>query len=371
MNINRMRLVNYRNYKDISPNFSPNINILYGNNGQGKTNLLEAIFLMLRGYSHRASSTKELINFDENAMYCVAEFRTNQTNHNLSLKAQNTKKGWKLDNKAESSFSKIQNLTGCILFEPDDLEIVKGNPDRRRKFINMELSGLVSTYRSILKDYERIRHQRNAVIKQARLNNTQIKDLQELLNPWNTQLIDKASRLLQYRNRYLKRLAQKAQSIYTKLAGSNEKLELAYKTNIFDSKIPDNLDLIRKQYNKVLINELAGDLERGYTRFGPHNDDLEILINGNSARYFASQGQQRTAAISLKLAHIDLYKEILNITPIVLLDDILSELDSNRQKNILSVLSEAQTFITCTDPSFSFDMNKDVKLIKIKDGNIL
>ncbi len=365
-----MRLINYRNYEDASPIFTPGFNIIYGDNGQGKTNLLESIFLLLRGYSHRASSTKELIKFGEKTMFAALEFRDQDTTHNVSLKAENGKKGWKLDSKSESSFSKIQKLTGCILFEPNDLEIVKGGPDNRRRFINMELSGLIPPYKGYYRQFERVRLQRNALLKQAKLNNTPFDELRNSLRPWDNQLVQNAAKIYNLRNRYLKQLTNKSEKFYRGLVSPDEKLGLKYVTNIFDSEIPKDVNEISSVYKQVLESELENDLERGFTRKGPHSDDLEILVNDQNARLFASQGQQRTAAISLKLAHIDLYKENLNFLPVVLLDDILSELDINRQRNILSVLEGTQTFITCTNPSFSSHLKNEVNKIHISDGVI-
>lgn len=368
MKINRMRLINYRNYKDISPVFSPNINIIHGDNGQGKTNLLESIFLMSRGYSHRAFSTKELIGFDSDTMFCKAEFESNQIKHNLSIKAVNGKKGWKLDGRNEKSFLKIQNLTGCIIFEPNDLDIVKGGPEVRRRFINWEISGLIPSYRIALREYERIRQQRNALLKQSK--DLSINELRALLAPWDEQFVNSAARIYNLRNRYLTRLSPIAEEFHKNLSGTKERLGLAYKTSVFTDEIPSDLETIRSRYYDYLQNELTLDLERGFTRKGPHNDDLSILVNDHYAKLYASQGQQRTAAISLKLAHIDLYKESLKISPIVLLDDILSELDDTRQKNILSVLEGTQTFITCTNPSFSSHLGNEINKILVSNGTI-
>lgn len=371
MQINRMRLVNYRNYADINLDFSPGVNIFYGNNGQGKTNLLEAIFLMNRGYSHRASSMKELIRFDQEAMYAASEFRSLGTSHRLALKAVNGKRGWKLDGSAESSFQKIKVDTGCIIFEPDDLEIVKAGPEVRRRFINWELSGLNRSYRSIYNEYERIRLQRNALIRQLRADSTGFNDARAMLAPWDEQLISAGSKIYSMREDYLRRLARKAESFHRDLSGLNEHLSLAYKSSVLKKgeSYKDETEL-RTLYQAHLLESLEGDLERGYTRIGPHTDDLVILIDNRPARLYASQGQQRTAAISLKLAHIDLYKESTDLLPVVLLDDILSELDSTRQRNILSILHGAQTFITCTDPSFSSHL-QDVTKFHINNGDAL
>lgn len=371
MQINQMRLINYRNYLDASPVFSPGINILYGDNGQGKTNLLESVFLMCRGYSHRSGSIRELIGFNQESMFVTADFRSGQTNHRLSLKAIKGKRGWKFDGSTENTFSKIQSYTGCILFEPDDLEIVKGGPDVRRRFINFELSGLVPGYRKVYREYERVRQQRNALLKQSRYGNFDMNALRAVLTPWDRQLVEAGSRIYVLRQNYLAQLNRNAEKFHTGLAGTKEKLGLTYKTNVFGNELPEKEEDYRALYKKALIDDLENDLERGFTRMGPHADDLVINVNDHPARLYASQGQQRTAAISLKLAHIDLYKDNLNLTPIVLLDDILSELDDTRQKNILSVLKDTQTFITCTNPSFSAHLGQEINKLHISNGSII
>lgn len=351
MEIGKLRLVNYRNYADETFTFSEGINIIHGSNGQGKTNLLESIFLLNRGYSHRSTRAAELIRFGEHGFFLSSSFRSGETAHRLALKVENGRKAYKLDGTVERSFSKIERLTGCILFEPNDLEIVKAGPVRRRRFIDEELSGLSPGYRENLKGYKRALAQRNAALKGFRKNPTDRAVMTAVLAPWEEQLITTGSAICTERTEYLTRLAREASPFHARLSGTGECLGLAYKTNVYEK--PEDVPNIRSLYRTRLSAGLDTDLYRGFTTLGPHADDMDILVNQKPARLFASQGQQRTAAISLKLSHVALYQEKEHCTPVVLLDDILSELDDRRQENILSVLNGTQSFITCTDPAFA------------------
>lgn len=351
MEIKQLKLIHYRNYDQGLFSFTGGTNIIYGNNGQGKTNLLESIFVLCRGYSHRSNKITDLIRFGDDAMSIQASFRTADSAHRIRLTASSGRKKWELDGKTESGFQRISRLTGCILFEPDDLEIVKAGPERRRSFINEELSGLNPVYRSSLRNYERVRSQRNALLKDIRFRRLSQAEAAALLSPWNSQLADAAESIFKDRADYLLKLNREAKKLHHKMSGTDETLSLEYQSNVF-SDFRD-LENIRSIYLKKLDENLASDIERGHTAAGPHADELVVKINGVPARQFASQGQQRTAAISLKLAHIELYREKNGEAPVVLLDDILSELDARRQKNLLSVLRNAQSFITCTDPAFA------------------
>ncbi len=369
MQINKMRLINYRNYKDVAPVFSPGINILYGDNGQGKTNLLESIYLSCRGYSHRTGSTRDLIRFDSQTMFMASEFLSENARHKVSLKAVGGKKGWNFDGKSERSFAKIQPFTGSIVFEPEDLGLVKGSPEIRRRFMNWEIASLFPAYKKIYREYERVRLQRNALLRQFKASNPALNEIKSVLEPWDRMLVEQASQVFLQRSRYIRDLEEAARQFHHRLSGSDERLDLSYLSNSFDV-LPDDLEEIQALYRDKLSQNLTYDLEKGYTRLGPHADDLLVNVNSHPARLYASQGQQRTAAISLKLSHIGLYREKLGIEPVVLLDDVLSELDDKRQKNILSVLEGAQTFITCTNPSFSSGLSSDLQMIHINDGNL-
>lgn len=376
MDISNLQLINYRNYATENFSFSPGTNIIYGNNGQGKTNLLESIFVLVRGYSHRSSRFSELKKFGEKGMSLIASFKSKGASHRIKLISDGAKKKWVLDEKVQPGFSKIAPMTGAILFEPDDLEIVKASPDRRRRFINEELSGLSPSYRAAFRLYERVRAQRNALLKNLKFKKQDIATARALLEPWNTQLVDAAEAVFKERGRYLLKLNKEAKTLHQKLSGSSEVLSLEYQSNVF--KELGELNDIRSVYLRALEENLGEDLDRGYTGPGPHADELLIKINGMPARQYASQGQQRTAAIALKLAHINLYEETLGERPVVLLDDILSELDQGRQERLLTVLSDAQSFITCTDPGFadkieslSRERRQDIKRIHIDDGALL
>lgn len=369
MHIERLRLVDYRNYKDVSAVFSPGINVLYGGNGQGKTNLLEALFLMCRGYAHRAGGMREVVRFGAPALFAAAEIRSRGTRHRISLKAAGGKKGWKLDGSAVPGFLKIAPLTGCILFEPDDLDIVKGSPERRRRFMSQELAGLVPAYTPVLRAYERARHQRNALLRQYRKSPAPLCEMRAMFAVWDSQMSAAAGRIYQMRARYLSRLAPAAAALHAGLCAGDERLALAYRTNVFEGALPERPEEIAAAYREKLEAHLERDVFKGFTGPGPHADEIDITVNGHAARLYASQGQQRSAAISMKLAHIKLYKEDLELSPVVLLDDIFSELDQARRRGILSVLTDAQTFITGTNADVRTDMHAHA--VEVKNGALI
>ena len=351
MEIKQLQLIHYRNYEKSSFEFSEGTNIIFGKNGQGKTNLLESVFVLCRGYSHRSGRLADLIRFGDDSMGISSSFKTGSTSHRLRLTVIQGRKKWELDGKTESGFAKIGRLAGCILFEPDDLEIVKSGPERRRAFINEELSGLNPVYRATYRTFEKVRSQRNALLKDIRFKKIPADQARALLAPWDQQLTNAAENVFRERAEYLLKLNREAKKLHERLSGTGEKLSLEYQSNVFSGF--DELPRIRQVYLHKLEENLTSDIERGYTAAGPHADELVVKIDGVPARQFASQGQQRTAAISLKLAHIALYREKNGEAPVVLLDDILSELDEGRQRNLLSVLSGVQSFITCTDPAFA------------------
>lgn len=385
MQVSSLQLIGYRNYGLETFSFTDGTNIIYGNNGQGKTNLLESIFLMCRGYSHRGSKFQDLIGFDQKAMSVAMAFTTSNAAHRSKLVAsfpasqeesgtkRPVRRKWELDQKSQTGFSAINRMTACILFEPNDLEIVKASPERRRRFINEELSGLNPAYRTALKNYERIRQQRNALLKKIRLQRLSAEASEPFLTVWDTQLAEAAKAIFVERANYLIKLNREAKKIHRTLSGTDEVLSLDYQSNVF-SDFKD-LKNIQQIYLDKLISERAQDIERGFTGSGPHADELVIKINGRPARQFASQGQQRTAAISLKLAHLELYRESYGEMPVVLLDDILSELDATRQENLLTILSDAQSFITCTDPSFADKIrqsgeSQEIRMFHIDHGQV-
>lgn len=365
MILKSLKLGQFRNYESTSLTFSDHINVIVGPNAQGKTNLLEGIFFLSRGYSHRAVSLSELASFGQEAFFIGGEIQRQGIHHRISMAMDHKKKILKVNSKKEGKQEVASRIMSTILFEPEDLRIVKAGPEKRRRFMDEEISGFMPGYGHVLKQYKKVLHQRNALLKEIRYTPS----LTATLEPWDAQLIEYGTALMGYRVDYLKQLNKNARKLHHLMSSGAEVLSLYYQNNILaDLKEQDSLEQIFRQR---VLESRQGDIDRGSTTYGPHVDDLIIHINGMEARKYGSQGQQRTAAISLKLSQIDIYKESTGDYPIVLLDDILSELDETRQERILSLLGRTQAFITCTDASFArrYDHN-ELNQFQVLDGKI-
>ncbi|WP_373484034.1 DNA replication/repair protein RecF [Acetobacterium sp.] len=342
MFIEELKLIHYRNYENECITPQRGLNIIMGENAQGKTNLIEAMFFLSRGYSHRASNVAELAQWDHDDFFINARVVSEGVKHTLSAKSYQGKRQFLLDGKVKKR-DKINGIFNTILFEPDDLKIVKEGPDKRRRFLNQEISGFRPEYHYILRDYEKILNQRNSLLKSIHYEPSLI----TTLDVWDEQLIQTGVRLMNHRIRYLHRLNREANNLHQILSLGKETLSLSYLNNIIDSL--EELSEIKNLYKKRLESSREEEISRGATIYGPHVDDMIIQINGKDARRYGSQGQQRSAAISLKLSQIEIYYDNTGEYPVVLLDDIFSELDEHRRKSILSLLNKTQAFITCTE----------------------
>jgi DNA replication and repair protein RecF len=367
MIVTGLTLRRFRNYSEETFDFSPRINVITGDNAQGKTNLLEGLFLLSRGYSHRTHHMADLAMQGEKApgrFAIEAEVTAHQTRHRLALLMKSSSKEWVVDGHKGRRQRDVHRLMHTILFEPDDLRIVKAGPARRRQFINEEISGYLPGYLPVLKTYKKTLSQRNALLKEVRRSPSAA----VLLDGWDAQLVESGTKLVRYRLAYLKRLNETARPLHASLSDHKETLNLAYSSNLIDQAADEHA--IQACFEAKLKASRSRDIERGTTGYGPHVDDLSILIDGMEARKFASQGQQRTAAIALKLSQIAIYQKIAGESPIVLLDDILSELDDVRQEKILEILGQTQAFITCTDSRFSDRYPEAMKkIITISHGH--
>ncbi|MGN0194105.1 MAG: DNA replication/repair protein RecF [Pseudoramibacter sp.] len=368
MIVTRLTLRAFRNYEEETFDFSPRINVITGDNAQGKTNLLEGLFLLSRGYSHRTHHLADLAlqrgETSPGHFAVEAEVTAHHTRHRVALLLKNGSKQWIVDGHTGRRQRDVHKLMHTILFEPDDLRIVKAGPARRRRFINEEISGYLPAYLPVLKTYKKALSQRNALLKEVRRSPS----AGVLLDSWDAQLVESGTKLVRYRLAYLKRLNETAKPLHDSLSDHKEQLNLAYSSNLIDQAADESA--IQKRFAAKLKESRSRDIERGATGYGPHVDDLAITIDGMEARKFASQGQQRTAAIALKLSQIAIYQKITGESPIVLLDDILSELDEVRQEKILEILGQTQAFITCTDSRFSDRYPEDMKkIITIQHGH--
>lgn len=349
MRIEQVCLENYRNYSECSLTFPSNINLLLGRNAQGKTNLLEALYLTILGKSYRTVHDEELIQF-VSPQACVKLVATiYDTQHELCFKYQRGHKKEILLNKNVIRQSELVGMFHAVLFSPDDLLLLKGSPALRRRFLDIEFSQTNSSYYKLLLKYNRILSQRNNLLKNIR----ERKAAENLLSPWDEQLAEAGSYIVFKRLLSMKKLAMLAHLMHRKLTGNLENLTVRYVRHSFPS-LTEMLDrsALADELIKKLQENHQKDIFRGSTSVGPHRDDLDFFINQVDAKIYASQGQQRTAILALKLAEIEYIKSESGEYPLLLLDDVMSELDMNRRGYLLDFIKDkVQTFITATDQS--------------------
>ena len=334
MIIKSIELSDYRNYDHLSMEFSPKTNILFGDNAQGKTNVLEAIYLSATTKSHKGSKDRDIINFnkEESHVRTVIEKDHLDTRIDMHLR-KNKSKGLAIDGQRVKKAADLIGLCNVVFFSPEDLGIIKNGPSERRRFVDMELCQLDSFYFYNLSNYNKIVDQRNSLLKDVTFQ----PQLRETLNIWDMQLVSYGSKIIERRRLFVEQLNEIIEGIHLSLSGGREHIKIKYEPDV---EIED--------FEKNLQANQERDVRAKMTSVGPHRDDFSFLIGDVDVRRFGSQGQQRTAALSLKLSEIELVKRITKDTPILLLDDVLSELDSNRQNFLLGSIGNIQTIITCT-----------------------
>jgi len=334
MIIKSIELSNFRNYENLEIHFDHGTNILYGDNAQGKTNILEAAFLSGTTKSHKGSKDKEVIRFgcEEAHIRTVVEKNEKEYQIDMHLKTRGSK-GVAINKLPIKKASELFGILNIVFFSPEDLNIIKNGPAERRRFLDSELCQLDKLYLSDLTKYNKILNQRNKLLKDIYFR----PDLIETLPVWDAQLLDTGKRIIKRRKIFIEELNEIIGQIHSNISGGKEQLILKYEPNIDDIFFEDEL---LKAKNK--------DLKLCQTTVGPHRDDMLFSVNDIDIRKFGSQGQQRTSALSLKLAEIEIVKKSIHNTPVLLLDDVLSELDSNRQNYLLNSISDIQTIITCT-----------------------
>lgn len=357
MIIKSLKLKNYRNYDLSDLKFNPATNILYGDNAQGKTNILEAIYLSGTTKSHRGTKDRDLIRFgcDESHIETIVEKKGVCFRIDMHLK-KNSPKGIAIDKIPIKKASELFGVVNFVFFSPEDLNIIKEGPAGRRRFIDLELSQLDKIYLSNLSNYNRIINQRNALLKD--LNGQ--KNLMETLDIWDMQLAAYGNKILETRREFVKEVNQIISDIHFKLTGENERIVLNYEESTGKMSLEQALSKNRER-----------DIRMKSTTVGPHRDDICFSTDkGLDIRKFGSQGQQRTAALSLKLSEIELVKKVINDTPVLLLDDVLSELDKHRQNYLLDSINDIQTIITCTGLDEFVNQRFSInKIFHIKNGH--
>lgn len=334
MIVKSLELKDYRNYDNLNISFSNGTNILYGENAQGKTNILEAVYLCGTTKSHRGSKDKEIIKFDKEEAHIRVFLEKNNISHRIDIHLKkNRAKGIAIDGLPIKRQGELFGILNLVFFSPEDLYIIKNGPSERRRFIDLELCQLDKIYLNYLSNYNKVLDQRGNLLKQIGFN----RNLLDTLYVWDEKLLEYGKKLIEARDNFVIRLNRLVYDIHKRLSGDKEELVLQYEPNVIASEFEDKL---RKS--------LERDLNLKMTNVGPHRDDLNFLINGIDIRKYGSQGQQRTAALSCKLAEIELVKSVSKDSPILLLDDVLSELDRQRQTYLLNSIGDTQTIITCT-----------------------
>lgn len=346
MHLLNLKLQNFRNYESCFLDFENKINIFIGENAQGKTNILEAIYLLSMAKSHRTNNDKELIKWDSEFTKIEGRIEKNSGVIPLELQISQKGKATKINHITQTQLSRFIGNMNVVMFAPEDLSLVKGNPQTRRKFLDMEIGQVSQIYLHEMKQYQRVLQQKNAYLKKSfGARGTD----HSLIEVFNQQLIDLGSKIILKRFEFLEILKKSAYSIHKGISRNLEKLEITYQssTNVSDSMdLTKIITLLEENFVKIKAKEI----ERGVTLIGPHRDDLVFYINGKDVQSYGSQGQQRTTALSLKLAEIELIHNETGEYPILLLDDVLSELDDHRQSHLLNTIEgKVQTFITTTN----------------------
>lgn len=334
MIIKSIELKNFRNYEDLNISFDDGTNILFGDNAQGKTNILEAAYLSGTTKSHKGSKDKEMVRFGEQEAHIrtIVVKKEKEYQIDIHLK-QNRSKGIAINKIPIKKASDLFGILNMVFFSPEDLNIIKNGPSERRRFLDAELCQLDKIYLADLTKYNKVLNQRNKLLKDMVYR----PDLKETLSIWDMQLMESGKKIIRRRKQFVDELNEIVHEIHYRISGEKEELLLQYEPNVDDIFFEDELNRAKER-----------DLKYCQTSVGPHRDDLLFSIHGVDIRKFGSQGQQRTSALSLKLSEIELVKKSIHDTPILLLDDVLSELDSNRQNYLLNNIHDTQTIITCT-----------------------
>ncbi|MGE5329967.1 MAG: DNA replication/repair protein RecF [Deltaproteobacteria bacterium] len=365
MYVNRIKLINFRNYQHLEVGFKKGINLLYGDNAQGKTNVIEAIHLGALGKSQRIARDAEMIFFGSQGYFIEIDLIKSERSYKIEIGVNNKKeKRIKLSGVEIKKIGELLGKLVIVLFSPDELRIIKESPYHRRRFLDILVCQLSASYLLNLQKYYKIAAQRNNLLKQIKLK----RELIDTLDIWDIEYTQTAVLILKKRIEYFNKLKEKAQQIHYKLTNGNEILEISYKSTF--KEFFDSTEHMSKNFAAALEKARKTDIDAGFSHIGPHRDDIVININSKDAGKFASQGQQRTAVLSLKLAELEVIKEEIGEYPILLLDDVFSELDMNRRKFLIEHIKDAQVFITSTEKLDDGCFIDNINYYRVNDGKI-
>ena len=334
MYIKSLQLSNFRNYSELSLKFNEGVNIFYGKNAQGKTNILEAVYIAAASRSYKGSREKDIIKQGENESHIRLDLSKASCDYRIDVHLKKNKsKGIAVDLVPLKRARDLLGILNVVIFAPEDLGIVKNGPSARRRYINNELSQSDPVYFRDITEYIKCLEQRNRLLKDMEDDNSR----EDELDVWDMQLVSIGKRVIKARRRFIDDMNEIISDIHSSITGGTEKIRLSYENDVDEDSFEEELGISRKK-----------DIRFGTTNRGPHRDDMAIMVNGSDLRLFGSQGQIRSGALSLKLSEIEMLKKKTGHTPVLLLDDVLSELDTERQNLLLSRIDGMQTLITCT-----------------------
>lgn len=356
MYISSLTLNNFRNYESQRLEFSPLTNVIYGNNAQGKTNILEAVYLFSQGKSHRAKTDKELIKFDSPISKLAVDFHDKSRDYSATMQLNRAgKKLIKINHVQIKKLSMLMNYLNVVMFSPEDLELVKGSPSARRKFIDSAISQLSPAYLVNLIDYHKTLAQKNGCLKSQRADDV-------MLSVWNEQLSELGVKIMKARQEFIALLDEFASQIQSEI--SSEKLKITYAPSV---RIDE---LTKEAYMEILEKHKRREIDFSSALYGIQRDDINISVNSKPVRIYGSQGQQRTVTLSMKMAQAQYIYHMKEEYPILLLDDIMSELDINRRMYLSEKIKDKQVLITSTDTDLKTG-TEDTKLFKIQNGRVV
>lgn len=357
MVIKSLELSDFRNYDFLKLIFDKGTNILYGDNAQGKTNILESVFVSATTKSHRGSKDKDMIRFGKEEAHIRIYLEKDNLEHKIDMHLRSSRsKGIAIDGQKIKKAAQLLGLLNVVFFSPEDLSIIKNGPSERRRFVDMELCQLDKFYLYHLNHYNKVVNQRNRLLKDIYLR----PDLKDTLDVWDEQLISFGRKIIERRKKFTDQLNEIIYEIHKKLSGGKEELKIVYEP-----------DVTQEEFEEKCKKNQERDIRLKQTTTGPHRDDFSFIVGNIDIRKFGSQGQQRTAALSLKLSEIELVKKISKDTPLLLLDDVLSELDNSRQNYLLNSIGNIQTIITCTGLDDFINNRFEInKIFKVTNGTV-
>lgn len=358
MYIERVTLKNFRNYENKTVEFKDGLNVIIGRNASGKTNLLESLYCSGIGKSPRTNKYREMIRWDSDYAYIKVTLKKNRSTHTIeySIDSQD-KKRIAIDGIPLVKLSEILGMLNIVFFSPDEMRLIKESPQERRRFADISLSQQNKKYFYSLSKYNNVLAQRNKLLKESQ----DMRSLPEMLYGWDVQLAEHGAYMIGKRYEFVEKIQTFAKKIHLEITDGKEDLQLEYESNV---KYGDVQEMKAVFFDKLRSN-IEKDTNLSYTSFGCHRDDIAIKINGIDVRKYGSQGQQRTVALSLKLAEIYLFESEIGEKPVLLLDDVLSELDLYRRQKLMELSSGLQTIITCTD--FDMDLPRNTVFIEKKE----